>query len=189
MSSIAEHEGSKPSWIRRMFTPAPRKYSATQFLNIACAVAIVFVLFFTWLQATWHLNVSPQEIRCLPQSYFLVRQKAPDVIERGKIYTYRSVGLEPMLPDNANMGKIAAGVPGDVVRIDAHGVHINGETWGPLNPEVIEKAALDTNSLYAEYTIPEGQYLMLGTLPRSYDGRYWGLVSEAQFIGRAYPLW
>lgn len=188
MSSVASPH-RKPGFVRRLFKPAPKKYSATQFLNIASGAAIVGILFFTWMSATWRINIDPQEVRCLPQSTFLVRQKAPDVIERGKIYTYRAVGLEPLLPDGSNMGKIVAGVPGDTVRVNVDGIHINGETWGPLNPEVIEKAGLETESLYTEYTIPEGRYLMLGTLPRSYDGRYWGLIDQSQFQGRAYPLW
>lgn len=190
MSSVNPVEHSpRPGFLKRLFTPAPRKYTSTQFINITCAIAIVFILFFTWLQSSWHLNVAPQEIKCLPQSYFLVRQSAPDQIERGKIYTYRSKGLAPLLPDNVNMGKVAAGVPGDVVRTAADGIYINGVKWGDLNPIVLEKAGIKAESLYGEYTIPGGKYLMLGTLPRSYDGRYWGLVERSQFIGRAYPLW
>lgn len=189
MNAATDAGAPRPNFLRRMFTPAPRKYTPHQFINIACAITIVFVLFFTWLQSAWHLNVAPQAVKCLPETYFLVKQSIPERIERGKVYTYRSKGLEPLLPDNVNMGKIAAGVPGDVVRISAAGISINGQHWGDLNPEVVAKAGLDLEALFTQYTIPDGKYLMLGTLPRSYDGRYWGLVDAQQVTGRAYPLW
>lgn len=189
MNAVTESQVRRPGRIRRFFTPVPQKYTPTQFINITCVIGIVFVLLFSWLQDSWHLNVAPQEIRCLPESFFLVKQEMPEVVERGKVYTYRSKGLAPLLPDNVNMGKIAAGVPGDLVKVDASGISVNGVFWGPLNPIVIEKAGLQAEALYTEYRIPEGKYLMLGTLPRSYDGRYWGLVEKSQFIGRAYPLW
>ena len=189
MNATAHDPSPHPGFLRRLFTPAPRKYTPHQFMNITCAIAIVFVLFFMWLDGAWHLNVAPQEVKCLPQTYFLVSQERPEHIERGKVYTYRSQGLAPLLPDNVNMGKIVAGVPGDLVSVTAEGISINGQHWGPLNLEVVEKAGLELSELYTEYTIPDGKYLMLGTLPRSYDGRYWGLVEKRQFIGRAYPLW
>ncbi len=40
------------------------------------------------------------------------------------------------------------------------------------------------------YQIPPGEYYMQATLvPTSYDSRYYGLVSVAQLIGSARPIW
>ena len=50
------------------------------------------------MSATWRINIDPQEVRCLPQSYFLVRQKAPDVIERGKAAPGHVVNLGHGVP-------------------------------------------------------------------------------------------
>ncbi len=37
--------------------------------------------------------------------------------------------------------------------------------------------------------IPEDSYYMMGTNPRSFDSRYFGLVHAGEFISKALPLW
>lgn len=170
--------------------PAPvKKYTPHQFLNIASAFVIVGVLLFSWVSANWNLSFDPQKVKCLPYFLYIQAKGDPGMIERGKIYTYKARGLKPIVPDGTTMGKIAAGVPGDRVLVNDRGIFINGEFFGPLNDYVITKVKLAREDLFKEYVIPDGKYLMLGTLPRSYDGRYWGLVDHKQLAGRAYPVW
>lgn len=178
-------------WLKRAFAPAggKKRWAPHVFVNIVSAVVIGWVLAFSWLQANWHLGVDIQTVQCLPYEFFLVRQKPPAEVERGKIYEYASTGLAPVVKDGTKMTKIAAGVAGDVVVVDARGIAINGQLWGPLNPEVMKKTGKTLDQVVARYVIPEGKVLMLGTLPRSYDGRYWGLIDTAQVQGRAIALW
>lgn len=37
--------------------------------------------------------------------------------------------------------------------------------------------------------IPEGGYFMVGSNPRSFDSRYFGLIDRDAFISKALPLW
>jgi conjugal transfer pilin signal peptidase TrbI len=37
--------------------------------------------------------------------------------------------------------------------------------------------------------IPQGHYLFIGTLPRAYDGRYWGFVPYRDIVASARALW
>lgn len=37
--------------------------------------------------------------------------------------------------------------------------------------------------------IPEDSYYMMGTNPRSFDSRYFGLIDADEFISKALPLW
>ena len=37
--------------------------------------------------------------------------------------------------------------------------------------------------------IPEQQYFMIGTNPRSYDSKYYGFINYGVFIAKAYPIW
>ncbi|RUM31336.1 MAG: peptidase, partial [Aquifex sp.] len=38
-------------------------------------------------------------------------------------------------------------------------------------------------------TVPEGEYFMRGTHPRSYDSRYFGFVKRAAVVRGAKPIW
>lgn len=87
--------------------------------------------------------------------------------------------------------KRVIGLPGENVKIkpDKQGkytVYINDK---PLNEPYV-KSAYDYPQCYetvtCEFQIPEGYYLMLGdNRGNSQDGRYWGLLPEERFIGRA----
>ena len=193
MNAVAHQTPARASWLRRLLKdlvrPAPQKYNSTQFINIVSALVIVIVLGFSFIMARWSISIDPQKIKCLPYLVYIQTKSIPDVVQRGHIYTYRAKGLEPLLKDGSPMAKIAAGVPGDRVRIDATGVYINGEFFGPLNEYVINKMKLDRQALYRNFVIPDGKYLMLGTLPQTYDSRYWGLVDAKQMQGSAFPVW
>lgn len=178
------------AWLKRFFSPkGGKRWPAHVFLNIVSAVVIAWVLIFSWLEANWHVGVDIQEIQCLPYDFFMVGQKVPAMVERGKIYQYTASGLEPVVKDGTPMVKIAAAVAGDEVVVTADGVSINGTFWGPLNPIVLEKTGKTPTGVQASYVVPKGKVLMLGTLPRSYDGRYWGLVDSKQITGRALAIW
>jgi len=44
------------------------------------------------------------------------------------------------------------------------------------------------NIKICEYKIPEGYYFVVGTHPRSYDSRYFGLISKKEIISKIEPL-
>lgn len=87
--------------------------------------------------------------------------------------------------------KRVIGLPGENVKIkpDKQGkytVYINDK---PLNEPYV-KSAYDypqcSETVTCEFQIPEDYYLMLGdNRGNSQDGRYWGLLPEERFIGRA----
>jgi signal peptidase I len=46
------------------------------------------------------------------------------------------------------------------------------------------------NSGILEFNVPEGHYFMMGdNRDRSNDSRYWGMVPEANIVGRAFLVW
>jgi len=146
---------------------------------------IVSEIFFAFVR----VGISAQNIKCLPGTVFIARQSPPKAYQRGQTLAYRSHGLMPLLPDGYVVIKLVAGLPGDKVEVTPAGISINGTYWGPLNPAVLEKSGKTTESVTRSFKIPEGELLLLGTLPRSYDGRYWGTVKFEQVIGRAWMIW
>jgi len=88
--------------------------------------------------------------------------------------------------------KRVVGMPGDKfeIKTDKYGkstVYINDK---PLNEPYIQSAyygkPCNEEMLCGPVVIPEHHYMMMGdNRGNSYDGRYWGLLPEDRFIGRA----
>lgn len=178
----------RESKLRAFFRPAKQRWPAWKFLNIVSAVVLGWVLVLSTIQSTWHFGVAPL-IKCLPEDYFLIGQQKPDTLERGNAYRFIAHGLGPVIPERMPLVKRAAALEGDVVSVNAGGVSVNGKFWGPLNAQVMKKAGLTVATVTRTYTVPKGRVLMLGTLPRSFDGRYFGPVETKTITGRAIPLW
>jgi len=179
------------NFIRGGKPPPEKRWSPTYFLNLVSGIAIVMILGVQWLSSSYALGINEQEIKCLPGTVFWVAREdlRVDDMRRGGMYSYTSEGLGALLPDGYLVAKLAAGLPGDRVEVSADGIFINGERWGELNPITLEKAGLTVEQVTRSFVVPEGEVLMLGTLPRSYDGRYWGTVKARQLVGRTWRLW
>jgi signal peptidase I len=89
--------------------------------------------------------------------------------------------------------KRVIGIPGDRVEMKGGTVYINGQ---PLQENYIAakpKCFLGMGNPLEQskctiipYTIPEGEYLVLGdNRDNSYDSRFWGLVPKDYIVGRA----
>lgn len=168
--------------------PAKKPWSKAKAINLTCLVALAWILLIETVGAFVHIGFDPQATRCLPWKVYAIGQKHPEVIEAGRIYAYRARHI-PLMPEGAQVVKYAAATAGDRVHVDSKGISINGRFWGPLNPSVMEKGKVGMKDVAKDYTVPVGQVLMLGTEPRSWDGRYWGLIRTSQVIARARPLW
>lgn len=157
------------------------------FLLKAAIIALVVTVFFAWVQGRFLIGIDNQLVRCLPDhKYFLVNLTKPAPI-RDEIMAYNSKGLDPIFEDGTMMAKMVRGMPGDQLDINEEGVFINGELVAEGFP-IIERTGLTLSDLYRSETIPDGKYLMLAPAPESYDGRYWGYISEDQFVGLVTPL-
>jgi signal peptidase I len=90
----------------------------------------------------------------------------------------------PLEPDKDFIKRVI-GEPGDVIRIENKRIYRNGtlieEPYTKIHP--MYTTAGDN---FEEFTVPSGQYLMLGdNRDTSFDGRYWGYVSRRAFKGKS----
>lgn len=79
-----------------------------------------------------------------------------------------------------------AAVPGERVRLDQHGIRVQGEMrHPPLATEGYNFSRKGTALPYGEYFIvPEGQYLLLADSPQTmWDSRTFGTIPENDIIG------
>jgi len=132
--------------------------------------------------------------------------------QRGDVMVFRF----PHDP-SVNFIKRVIGLPGDHITYRHKQVYINGkpasqqqtgsfsfesggmrEVKGSLRNEtlgqVVHKIVLDPRRPYnnrdLEFTVPEGQYFMMGdNRDYSNDSRYWGFVPEANIVGKAFFIW
>lgn len=169
--------------------PPEKRMSSTYVLNLVSGTALVMIVLINLVISSWRIGLNTQEVKCLPGTVYLVRQSPPDTVAVGQLIAYRSLGLQPYLKDGTTVAKLVAGVPGDQVTVDRSGISVNGKHWGPLNDVVMRKTAHSVDGLTRTFTVAPDELLVLGTLPRSYDGRYWGTIKRDQLIGNAWRLW
>jgi type IV secretory pathway protease TraF len=107
-----------------------------------------------------------------PVGIYRVLWDAP--IKRGDLVLMR----EPL--------KKVVGFPGDTVRFAKEGVY--------LNNHLLPNSAIPGNSPYPPYpyrtiTLAEGQYLLMGANPLSFDGRYEGPTPQELIYQKVQELW
>lgn len=152
------------------------------------AIAAVMFTVFEIAKANVRIGFDAQAVKCLPEySTYFVKLWSKGV-ERGSIYSFDSKGLEPVFSDGTGLIKIARGLPGDKLVINDDGVYINGELVVEGLP-LAHRLGHESTEYFREETIPDGSYLFLGTAAESYDGRYWGYVSESQIRGEGIPIY
>lgn len=157
------------------------------FLIKALMILIVIAGSMQYILNNYRIGFDGQEVRCLiDHKYFLVHLNKKEPV-RDQITAYTSIGLSPHFEDGTMMAKIMTGMPGDLVEINEVGVFVNGEV------KVLGFALADVQlppkeTFFTSYTIPDDHYLMLAPSPTSYDGRYWGLITKDQIVGKATPF-
>jgi conjugal transfer pilin signal peptidase TrbI len=146
-----------------------------------CTVAI------TGFSSRYTLLPPVSDYPCIPGRLFIM-DRADQKIERGDLVTFRSQGVH-LYPDGTLFTKISAGVGGDNVEVDRNLV-INGHRVYHSDVSVTAdhlKVSLD--SISRKEKVPAGKLFALGSLPGSYDSRFWGLVDvEEQVVGKAYVI-
>lgn len=158
-----------------------------RFIAKVGVLILVIGSLFVWIEDRFRIGIDSQAIRCFPDhKFFLVDMKRTGA-ERDAIIAYRSKGLDPFFQDGTLMGKVIKGMPGDRVQINAEGVFVNGTQMADGFP-LLSRLGVPEQSLYRDEIIPEGSYFLMAPAPESYDGRYWGFISEDQIVGRATPF-
>lgn len=153
-------------------------------LTITSLLVVSGVLF----AQRYSIGINPQVMGCIPGRVFLVdhRDRSPQC---GQIFAYRSGQAAPVYADGTLMAKYLAAGPGDTVEVtEDFRILVNDHLFARGLPHL---KGLDPKALKAfvgRRVLAADQYWMLGTLPMSFDSRYWGPIHGDQIVGRAYVL-
>ena len=163
-----------------------RRYGRCALIAFNC-VAFVFV---AWAIAVengfpYRIGVDGQRVKCLPWSVYLIKRVPPEHIEIGDLLQFRAGALGYGFDGLLFVKQVAAG-QGDKVEIRDDYLYINSAPRDRL--WLIKTMRKPSGTFDRTFIVGPEEYLMLGTKPESYDGRYWGTINRNQILGTATPL-
>ncbi|MEZ9360319.1 S26 family signal peptidase [Vibrio cyclitrophicus] len=165
----------------------------TQYTYIKIFGTLVgLVLTILLVSSRYQVSLVPTALGCLPIKAAVIDSKNHHP-KRGQLMSFLSDNAEPYFAHGTNFLKIAAGIAGDTVTIDLDGVTVTTDDgqvtrYAADARRMMKYAQIDAETLIQTFVVPQGHYFALGTLPTSFDSRYWGLVEHSQIIGVGYAF-
>lgn len=153
---------------------------------IRSAIVIVSLGLFGFLFSTFFsrygIFFDLAETRCMPAWVYVGYPKTP-TLQRGDIVSFnvKDATTPIKIFNGQRLAKIIAGMPGDLVESNEEGVKINGKPIALRNPislsKMAEKKMVPIN---VNRVLQPGELFVMGTLPRSFDSRYWGILQATE---------
>lgn len=146
----------------------------------AAAVVAIIGLFGLMFNTRFGVFLDVAETRCMPERVYLGYPRT-EKLERGDIVSFRANNRQMFdLMTGNRIAKIIAGIPGDHVVSNRDGAFVNGVQVGERNPISLKNlAAKGKTPIDIDRVLLPGELFVVGTLPRSFDSRYWGVLPEA----------
>lgn len=135
------------------------------------------------------LHIDASEGRCMPERFYV---SVPLLSEpqRGDVVSFSADGRIFLgLMDGKRIGKIIVGIPGDRVTSNQEGLYVNGALVAVRNQTSMAnikkagKVAVDLDK-----TLQVGELIAIGSMPRSFDSRYWGVLPSELVDRKLIPV-
>ncbi len=165
------------------FTMPPKSW----WLKVISISALIFIC--GWLfSLRFSIGVNPQVMGCIKGTIFVVDHKDRTPVI-GKVFAYHAMQAEPVYANGTLMAKFVAAGPGDTVEVTPDfRILVNNNEFARGLPHLASLNEEAIKRFIGKRELKANQYWMLGTLPKSFDSRYWGPISSEQIVGRAYVL-
>lgn len=180
-----------PKWLHSQLTAIADDPTRKRFAKRAIASSVLALMIGIPLGNTFgkHYKISLDlgEFRCLPWYVYLVELGRPASLKRGDYVAF--VARDGVMGDRFEgklIGKMVAGLPGDTVIVKNDFATVNDTPVGALT--LLPRLGKQSRDLDRTAVVPEGMVFVVGTEPRSYDGRYWGFLDQSYLIGRVKPV-
>lgn len=154
-------------------------------INLLLAPLLLWIVAVNVFHVPYHIGVDGQKERCLPWSVFLIKRAPPGNILPGDLLQFKAADIGHGFSGLVFIKQVA-GVPGDRIRVSNDTLYINDRPVDNL--WLVKTLGKKTGDFDRSFTVPPGEYFMMGTTPQSFDGRYWGTIHASQILGSATPL-
>ena len=155
--------------------PGGRPRRSTLVLGVLVLAAVVST---RWVR----LNLSPS----VPVGVYRLARLAPPLARGTLVVLPVPVAVRPWRQGWAPLLKPVAAVAGDEVCVQEGALWVAGTSYGPVYAEADGKPL---PHLEGCQVVPEGAVLLASAVPKSLDGRYFGLTRIAEVTARAVLLW
>lgn len=166
--------------------PSRRRFAKRAIASSVLAL-VIGIPFGNTLGKHYKIGLDLGEFRCLPWHVYLVELGRPSSLKRGDYVAF--VARDGVMGNRFKgklIGKMIAGLPGDTVIVKDDFATVNDTPVGPLT--LLSRLGKNTRDFDRTAVVPEGMVFVVGTEPRSYDGRYWGFLDQSYLIGRVKPV-
>ncbi len=145
-------------------------------------VAVVAAPSSYYLLNRFSFGIDSQNYPCIPEYRVYLIDKGDKTITKGKTFAFNSQYIK-------GIGiKFVDGIANDRVSVNSEETTINDSMVGE-GLLLAKEAGHTEKKLTRTGVIPTGYLWMMGRTKVSFDSRYWGVISEKNIIGRAYPIW
>lgn len=180
--------------MQHIVKPAQRQHPLwflTKMIWLGLTMMLTASVLFHFISQRYQLVFDTQVERCIPEYSVYLVDRTETQFDKGHIYTFTARNMAPYFSDGQPIGKYLAGLAGDRVVQNEQGVFINDVRVADGHYAAAEKLGFAATHFHKTFVIPKGHYFFVGSrnAPRSFDSRYYGLVSHSQLVGRANPLW
>lgn len=124
---------------------------------------------------------------CIPGRLFIMDREDKN-ISSGDIVTFKAKNTG-LFKDGTLFTKIAFGAGGDTVIVDRTLITNGSKTYHTDVSVTADHLKIPVDTLQQEIKLPSGKLFTIGTLPGSFDSRFWGDVDvQSQVIGKTYVI-
>jgi conjugal transfer pilin signal peptidase TrbI len=180
-------ESLKYAWGRTAFL---RQASPKDWLKSSIVIGVLFGA--GAATSSYGLYIDTDEIRCLPEILYAASPRNEKEIKHGDVVSFMA-GRDEMLGLFAGkrIAKVVMAMRGDHVRSDERGVFINGafvagSERSQISLENMKKKGVSPVTVDA--VMKKNEIFVMGTMPRSFDSRYWGVMQESHIDKFVKPL-
>ena len=158
-----------------------------QFVTAIIIAISIYLSMNIYVVGRFLVSVDDQDFeKCLPYTIFIGDKKKKLSLEKGDIAFIKSREIKPFLEEGKLIAKVIAAVYGDKVEVKDDKLFINHEYYGELH---LHETLKKPKGFYdKEFALEEDEYFVIGTLPGSYDSRYWGPISKSQVVAKGYAV-
>lgn len=140
--------------------------------------------------SSYGLYLDTDEIRCLPEFLYAAYPRNGEPLKRGDVVSFIASRDEMLgLFAGKRIAKIVMAMPGDNVVSNESGVYINSVFIASRSPiSLVNLSEKGGEPISTNRMLGQDEIFVMGTMPRSFDSRYFGVIQASHVDKFVKPL-